>query len=357
VRKIVVAALLMAAAHAARAEPVTIKLGTLAPSGSAWHEALKDMAERWEQVSAGRVKLRVYAGGAQGSEGDMLRKLAIGQLQAAAISNVGMHDVVQEPQAFSVPLLFSSDGEMECAFQRLKGKLEAAFLARGMVVLQWTRLGDATFFCNAPFRTPAEMANARIFAWEGDPATAKAWRTAGFRPVVLSATDLVPALGTGMIDCVSHVPLYMLTSRAFEKARHHVDLQLGYVLAATIVKRDVWERIDGDLRPRLAAMAVEAGARIDAEVRRLNADALDAMRKQGLTSVSVSPAAWRPALERSWAVLRGEVVPAPFFDEVKSARDACRAQAAAADARLTDRAGAPTARTESGAPRESPPAR
>jgi TRAP-type C4-dicarboxylate transport system substrate-binding protein len=332
VNRLFVAALLIALAPTGRADPVTIKLGTLAPAGSAWHDALKDMAQRWEQVSQGQVKLRVYAGGTQGSEGDMLRKLAIGQLQAAAVSNVGMHDVVREPQTFSVPLLFSDEVEMECAFQRVKGKLEAAFQERGMVVLQWSRLGSAAFFCNAPFRTPAEMASARIFAWEGDPGAVKAWRAAGFRPVVLSSTDLLPALTTGMIDCVSHVPLYMLTSRAFEKARFHLDLPLGFVLGATIVKRDAWERIPAEARPRLVAVAAEVAAKIDSEIRRLNADAVDAMRRQGLTSVAVAPEAWRPTLERSWAVLRGESLPAPFFDEVKEAREACRKQAAAGHA-------------------------
>jgi TRAP-type transport system periplasmic protein len=330
VSRIAVAVLSLFLASAGRADPITIKLGTLAPAGSAWHEALRDMAARWEAASAGRVTLRVYPGGAQGSEGDMLRKVAIGQLQAAAISNVGMHDVIQEPHAFSVPLLFSDEDEMGCALDRVKAQLERAFLERGLVVIQWTRVGGAAFFCNAPFETPAQMAAAKIFAWEGDPAMVKAWRTGGFRPVVLSSTDLVPALTTGMIDCVSNVPLYMLTSRAFEKARYHLDLPWGFVIAATIVKRDVWERIPADLRPRLLAVAAEVAARIDSEVRRLNADALAAMRRQGLTSVAVDAAAWRPALERSWTVLRGEVVPSSFFDEVKRARDLCRAQAAGA---------------------------
>jgi len=332
VRKTLVAIFLVALAPAARPEPVTLKLGTLAPAGSAWHEALRDLAQRWEQASAGQVKLRVYPGGVQGSEGDMLRKIAVGQLQGAAVTDVGLHDVVQEPQAFSVPLLFADEAEMGCAFERVRGKLEAAFREHGLVVVQWSRIGGASFFCNAPFRTPGELARAKIFAWEGDPGTVKAWRAAGLQPVVLSSTDLVPALSTGMIDCVGNVPLYMLTTRAFEKARYLLDLPWGFVLAATVVRQDAWERVPPELRPRLLAIAGEIAGRIDAGVRQLNADAVEAMKRQGLVPVAVDPAAWRPALERSWPVLRGEVVPAPFFDEVKGARDACRAQAAARQA-------------------------
>jgi TRAP-type C4-dicarboxylate transport system substrate-binding protein len=314
---------------AAHAEPVTIKLATLAPAGSAWHEALKDMATRWEEASGGQVKLRVYPGGAQGDEGDTIRKLRIGQLQAAAISNVGMHDVVAEPLVFSTPLLFEDEAEMECTFGSVRERIESAFLLRDIVVLQWSRIGTAAFFCNAPFKTVNEVARAKTFAWEDDPGMVKVWRTAGFHPVVLSTTDLLPALSTGMIDCVSNVPLYMLTSRAFERARHMLDLPLGFVLGATIVRKDAWERIAPEVRGRLVQIAREVGEKVDAEIRRLNADAVDAMRRQGLALVPVDREQWRPVLEKSWAVIRGEVVPADFFDEVQSARKTCRKDVAA----------------------------
>lgn len=319
---------LLAVAGGARAQSVTIKLGTLAPAGSAWHEALREMAQRWDEASGGRVRLRVYPGGAQGDEGDMIRKLGIGQLQAAAISNVGMHDVATEPQTFSAPLLFRDEAEMECAFARVKDRLEATLGRRGLVALQWSRVGTAMFFCNAPFKTPGEMASAKMFAWAGDPATVKAWRTAGFHPVVLSTADLIPALTTGMVDCVSNVPLYMLTTRAFERARSMIDLPLGFVLGATVVRKDAWDQVPSDLQPRLLEIARDIGAKIDGQVRRLNADAVEAMKGQGLEIVPVEPEEWRPTLERSWTVIRGEVVPAEFFDEVLSAREACRADVA-----------------------------
>jgi hypothetical protein len=38
--------------------------------------------------------------------------------------------------------------------------------------------------------------------------------------------------------------------------------------------------------------------------------------------------AWRAAMEKSWPIVRGGVIPAEFFDEAKAARDQCRASAA-----------------------------
>ena len=326
-KKLLLAAALAALLPAVAAAQVTIKLATLAPQGSTWHELLKEMAQRWEQASNGRVKLRIYPGGSQGSEGDMVRKLAVGQLQAASISNVGMHDVVTEPQVLSVPFLFDDAEQMECAFSKLRGRFDAALDKRGLIALQWSRIGSVQLFCSKPFRTPAEARDAKVWAWEGDPKSVEAYRLSGLKPVVLSATDMMPALQTGMIDCLPNVPLYMLTSRMFERANHMLDVPWSYMIGATLVRKDAWERIPADLRPKLAAIAAELGRKVDAEVRRLNVEAVTAMQKQGLEVVKGDPVPWRAAIEKSWPAVRGGVVPADVFDDAKAARDQCRAAA------------------------------
>ena len=259
-KKLALAALLAALVPAAASAQVTIKLGTLAPQGSTWHDILKELGQRWEQVSNGQVKLRIYAGGAQGSEGDMVRKMGIGQLQAASITNVGMHDVIPEPQVMSVPFLFDDEPQMECAFEKLRGRLDAALEQRGLIALQWSRIGSVQLFCTKPYRTPADAKEAKVWAWEGDPKSVDAYRAAGLHPVVLSATDIMPSLQTGMIDCVPNVPLYVLTARLFDKAKFMLDVPWSYIIGATLVRKETWEKIPADLRPKLIAAAAELGA-------------------------------------------------------------------------------------------------
>jgi TRAP-type transport system periplasmic protein len=321
--KMLLLAALLAAAPAARAQPVTLKLGTLAPQGSTWHDLLREMAQRWEKASGGQVRVRIYAGGAQGSEGEMVRKMRIGQLQAAAITNVGMHDVIPEPQAFSVPFLFEDEAQLDCAFDKMRARLDAALDRRGLVALLWSRVGSIHLFCNSPRRTPADMRTAKIWAWEGDPKSVEAFRAAGLHPVVLSATDIVPSLQTGMIDCVPNIPLYVLTARLFDRANHMMDAPWSHMIGATIVRKDAWERIAPDVREKLVAIAAELGEKVDREVKRLNADAVVAMQRQGLETVPTDPEPWRVAMEKAWPIVRGGVVPAEFFDDLRAARDAC----------------------------------
>jgi TRAP-type C4-dicarboxylate transport system substrate-binding protein len=316
---------------AGRAEAeVLLKLGTLAPAGSAWHEILKEMGRDWEQGSAGGVKLRIYAGGVQGAESEMIRKLGIGQLNAAALSNVGIHDITPEPKAMSIPLFFRSEAEAECVFEAKRPALETALSRRGYKVVQWSRLGALQLFCTAPRPTPADMSGVPFFVQAGDAAAAEAWRAAGFRTVELSSTDIYPGLTTGMVQCVPSLPLYVLTARLFEKARYMNDLEWGYMYGATLIRNEAWERIPAETRTAMLDAAARRGVAADAEVRRMNRESLDVMRKQGLTVIAVDPAPWYAAMLKGQSVVRGSVVPAPFYDELVAARETCRSARAAA---------------------------
>jgi TRAP-type C4-dicarboxylate transport system substrate-binding protein len=314
-------AVAVALALPAFAQDVTIKLGTLAPQGSSWHTLLKEMGEKWTEASGGKVKVKIYAGGTQGSEGDMVRKMGVGQLQAASITNVGMHDIVAEPMVFSTPGMVD-EKSFNAIFPQVQKKLEGIVEAKGYVVLNWAQVGTIRVFCTKAYKTPEEAADAKFFAWDGDPGAIEAFKLVGFRPVVLASTDIVPSLQTGMINCVSQAPAYVLAARLFDKANKMIDYPWTYLIGATLVKKDTWDKVPADLRPKLLAIAREYGAKVDAEVKKLNDDAVAAMQKQGLEIVKVDPAPWQKAAERSWPAVRGKVVPAEFFDEIVKLRNA-----------------------------------
>ena len=102
-------------------------------------------------------------------------------------------------------------------------------------------------------------AEAKFFAWDGDPGSIEAFKLAGFRPVVLGSVDIVPSLQTGMITCVAQAPAYVLTARLFEKAG--AKLNVAVVAAALDEERRVVP-LDQVYPRSVAALhdAVEAGA-------------------------------------------------------------------------------------------------
>ena len=71
--------------------PVTVvKIGTIVPEGSPWHDVLLELAERWRTLSHGGVQVKIYAGGTQGDEAELVRKVRIGLLQGVSITSNGL---------------------------------------------------------------------------------------------------------------------------------------------------------------------------------------------------------------------------------------------------------------------------
>lgn len=324
------AALFIAATLAAtlQGQTVTIKLGTLAPDGSTWHKLLQEMGERWSSASGGKVKLRIYAGGVAGSEGDMVRKLRIGQLNAAALSVIGLHDIESSPQALAAPGLIADEEEWNRVFAEVAPRWEKRLLDKGFVTLAWGDTGWVYLFTRREVRSPGQMKGLKVFAWAGDPAAVEAWRAAGFQPVVLSSTDILPSLSTGMIDGFTNTTILAFTARLYEQAKFMYGARWGRLPAGTIVTREAWNKVPQELQPKLLAIAREIGAKVNAEVGRLQREALEEMKKNGLKEVPLADAdraAWQRMQEQSWTSFRGGVTSVEAFDELKAIRDRYRA--------------------------------
>ena len=308
----------LASSRPAAAQPVLIKLGTLAPKGSTWETLLKQMGQDWAKVSNNQVTLRIYAGGTLGNESDMVKKMRIGQLQAAALTSIGLHDISPDPQAIDVPMMMESPAMLDYVRERIAAQLEKSIDTKGFVVLDWSEVGFVRFFSTKKFDTVKALQDgAKVFCWEGDPASADAWRAAGFKPVIMSSTDIVPSLQTGLLDTVALSPLYAFTSQIFQKAKYMLDTPWASLTGAMVVRKDAWEKIPADVRVKLLAIAKDTGKKIDAEVRRMDAEALRSMQAEGLTVIKGDPAALLVAAKASWKVIRGRVVPEAMFDQVQ----------------------------------------
>ncbi len=324
-KRLVLLALLVAGS--ASAQTVRIKLGTLAPQGSTWHQLLQQMAADFAKASNGKVELKIYAGGTQGNEGEMIRKISIGQLQSASMTAVGLHEITPEPQAEDVPFMIDSYEEYDYVHEKVRGTLEAALAKKGYQVLQWGEVGFVYLFSTQPYRSPEDFGKGKVFTWNGDPGAEAAWKAAGFHPVVLSSTDLIPSLSSGMINIIGEAPLYAYTTHIFDKASHMLDLHWGFLTGATVVRKDTWEKIPADVRAKLLEIAADYGKKTRDDVRKQNDDAIEQMKKRGLhVEEPTDLEDWAQAAAKASAVVRGKVVPAAIYDEVKKYRDEYRAQ-------------------------------
>jgi TRAP-type C4-dicarboxylate transport system substrate-binding protein len=318
--RIVVLSALFALAGTRTAEAQKVKLGTLAPKGSPWFDGVKKTGERWEKASGGKVELRIYPGGVAGDEGDMLRKINIGQLHAATITMVGLSKITRTTVGLQVPMMFRSYDELDYVRERIGPRLEKELEAGGYVVLNWGDAGMVHFFTTKKAVTPDELKKLKLFVWAGDPEAKKAWDSAGFDTIPMSSTDVLAGLQTGMVEAFATAPVYALTSQWFGLAKHMVAINWTPLNGATVISKERWNEIPADLRPELMKIAKEEGAAVRDRIRTLGARSIEEMKKRGLTIHVVDAAGtaqWQKTAELAYPVIRGEVVPTDVFDEVK----------------------------------------
>ena len=88
-------------------------MGTLAPEGTDWHGMLIEMGQKWKEATKGKVHLRVYPGGVLGDERDMVRKMRIGQIHAAAMTTEGLSEIVPDFSCYFVPLVYQNSSDVK----------------------------------------------------------------------------------------------------------------------------------------------------------------------------------------------------------------------------------------------------
>ena len=139
--------------------PILVKMATMVPDGSSWHLVLKEVAAQWGKVSAGKVKVNLYAGSSAGEDPDVVRKMTLGTLNAAVLTSVGISELDKTVYALSIPMAYTDYEEVYYVLDKMRPRLEANILAKGYIVLNWADGGWVQFFAQKPVAAPDDLAS------------------------------------------------------------------------------------------------------------------------------------------------------------------------------------------------------
>jgi TRAP-type C4-dicarboxylate transport system substrate-binding protein len=319
----VLAALLLAAPPVYAQQAVKIRLATLAPKGSTNHRALQEMGEKWRQAQGAGSTFTIYTDGTQGGEGDVVRRMRVGQLNAALLSAVGLSEIDTGVGALQyVPMLYRNWEEVDYARERVRGTLEKRLLDKGFVVLFWGDAGWVRYFAREPAVRPSDFRKTKMWVWAGNTDQADMLKSMGYQVVPLEVTDILPGLQTGLINSLPAGAYFALAGQFDTVAKHMVDLKWAVLMGGAVVTKKVWDGMSQAGREQLRAAAEQAGLKIRTRARQEDQEAVEAMKKRGLTVHPVTPeveAEWRQVADQVYPRIRGNWVSADVFDEVRAA--------------------------------------
>ncbi|MGB5473741.1 MAG: TRAP transporter substrate-binding protein DctP [Gammaproteobacteria bacterium] len=262
-----------------------LKFATLAPAGTTWVKLLEEWAEQVRTESGGRLVFKLYPGGVQGDEPDVLKKIRFNQLQGGAFTGYGIGQIYSPTRVLELPFLFENIEEIDYVRERLMPSIEQGYRDNGYELVGWMEVGYIYFFSREPIATLDDLRKRRIWFWQGDPLGKAFFDAGGLAPVPLSIIDVYTSLSTGMIDTVYAPPLGAIALQWFTKTQYITNVPMANGIGSLVVSRRFYQNLPQDLQKLLRRTGRETGAKLVAATRRDNLESLQLMQERGMIMV------------------------------------------------------------------------
>ncbi|OGV90653.1 MAG: hypothetical protein A3K19_33615 [Lentisphaerae bacterium RIFOXYB12_FULL_65_16] len=264
----------------APANTVVIRLATVAPDRSVWVKALRDAAADVAKVTEGRVQLKIYAGGVQGDEQTVLRKMRVGQLQGAAFMGQGVRLFCADATVLQLPLMFRTEEEFDQTLKDLDADLRVAARENQAEILAWTRQGFAYLYSRKEVADLGGLRQTKPWLVPDDGFSETLYRVAAVTGVSIPISDVLTGLQSGLLDTVYAPPLAMIALQWHSRVSYKLDLGLAYSTGAVVLTSESWNKISAADRPKVQEVFSRRVEEMNALVRKQNEEAETVMAKQ-----------------------------------------------------------------------------
>ncbi len=317
----VTAALVLASlSTTVEARQARVKLATLAPKGTSFHQILQEMGQAWREAPDGGVRLTIFTDGTMGGEGDVVRRMGLGQLQAGLLTTSGLTEIDNRVSGLqNIPVAYQSYAEVDYVRDRLGPKYAEVLKARGFIVLGWFDTGWVKLFSKERIVRPADLKGGKVFIVPGSPGTLEIARSIGTQPVELEPTEVLVSLQTGLVNIAPAPPIYALAAQFFQPAPYMLDVNWLPLSGAIVMSQKSWDGLTAGQQEAVRSSAAAAGAKLTQRARAEMQESIDAMAKRGLEVQAIEGellTEWMKFGVGLHPQIRGGVVPADEFDEI-----------------------------------------
>lgn len=301
----------------------TLKFGSLAPQGSLWlkafNEASREIKRRTADESEGAVCFKIYGGGVMGDEPAMVRKMRTGQLDAAAVTSVGLSDINKELLVLQMPLMFKNYKQLDYVREKMHGRLTGLLETKGFQWLGWGDVGFVYLFSNEPIAKASDIKSTKLWVWDNDEVTKEVANVAGVNAVYLGVPDVLPSLSTGVINAYLNSPYGSIALQWHTKAKYVTDLKLAVTIGGTVMSNKAWGKLTEKQRAIVREVSVKHHKDLLTKIRASNKTSQKKLlSKHGYTSVKIENfGEWKDMAAKARQNLTGKLFPADLVSEVE----------------------------------------
>jgi TRAP-type transport system periplasmic protein len=269
---------------ATAADTQYLKIATLAPRDSDLAKAFLKLDKQLKTATGGAWGVKLFAGGTQGDETDVIKKISEGQLDASLITSVGLSQIVRETTLLTTPGVITSYKQLEAVQASLSKEWEANFEKAGYKLLGWGETGQLRWFAKTPLTRPGSVAQMRPWVWPASHSQKETLRAAGGNGVPLGVPEVFGALSTGMIDMVISTCVAMVSLQWHANLKYMTKNTTGILVGALLMGGNRWKAMPPDVQKLVAQEVTKNRAEDKTEIRAADERSFSAMLKRGYTA-------------------------------------------------------------------------
>jgi TRAP-type transport system periplasmic protein len=239
--------------------PPPLRLGTLAPDGTAWARELKAFAREVEDGA--HLKIKIYWGGIAGDEREMVSRARRGQLDAIAAAAV-CTELSPSLAVTRLQGLFPNRDEHEKLVRQIP-HVDEEFKKAGFMNLGVTGMGPSVVFTRTPVTTWAELKKQRLWRWDIDPAAWQQDRMMGLTVVPGSVDGAAAAFDAGKVDGFVALAASALAFQWQSRAPNILPLELDYLNACMLVRMSSWDELSLETQRTVSAAGAKLARRME----------------------------------------------------------------------------------------------
>jgi tripartite ATP-independent transporter DctP family solute receptor len=240
-------------AHAEDAE-ITLKFATVAPDNTPWSAHTDRLKKRVKEGTGGKVRIKVYLGGALGDEDATASRCRKGGIAGWAGTTAALAAICPDLAALELPYLFPDLATADDILDnKIYGDIDKMLSRAGFKLLFFSENGHRSIGTKFGFvKTTADLRGKKMRSQKHD-VHQNTWRALGASPEPIAVTDVMTALQTGVVDGFDNTPLFTFAASWFQGITHFTVTEHSYQPAVAVMHLDTWNSLPADVQALIAS--------------------------------------------------------------------------------------------------------
>jgi TRAP-type transport system periplasmic protein len=241
---------------------------------------VQQFANDVNQLTGGKLKITLHAGGSLYKANEIKRAVQTGQVQAAEFILSGAANENPLFGVDSVPFLATSYGDAKRLYMAAKPAHDKLLASQGIKVLFTVPWPGQSLYSIKPINTPADFAGTKMRAY--NPATTRIAQLLKAQPVTIQLAELGQALATGGVQNFLTSSASGVESKLHEQVKYFYPVSAWLPRNATVVSQKAFDALDKPTQDAVLKAAEAAEQRGWATSEKLDGEYMKELAAKGM---------------------------------------------------------------------------